>query len=404
MGRIVHLGLGNFHRAHQAVYTQDARGWQITGVSLRSPATRDALAGQDGAYTLAIKDADGTDYRRMDVIDQILVAPENPNAVVAALAAADIVTITVTEKGYHLADGTLDLGTPALQQDLAGPPGTIYGLLAHAFRRRRAPLPVISCDNLAANGPTLRAAMTAFLAAFDPGLARNLDHIATFPATMVDRITPATTDALRAEVAEAGLPCAAPVETEAFTEWVIEDFAGTRPDWSAAGATFVSDVAPHELRKLRMLNGAHSFLAYAGTLAGFTFVHQAIADPALRAGARRIMDEASATLPDRTATDAPAYAEALIRRFENPSLNHRLRQIAMDGSQKLPQRMVATWGDRDAMGLASPGIEAGLKAWVDFVAQETRAGRALDDPLANDLARAAEQPSELLGLIGAPFA
>jgi fructuronate reductase len=198
------------------------------------------------------------------------------------------------------------------------------------------------------------------------------------------------------------------VATEAFADWVIEDrFAGPRPDWDKAGARFVDDVAPYELRKLRLLNGAHSYLAYAGTLAGHTFVHEAIADPALLAGARAIMAEAAQTLPDTVQADTPAYAKALIARFANPSLHHKLRQIAMDGTQKLPQRLAATWAERQAAGLDAPAIKAAIAAWVGFVRLEAEAGRALDDPKAAALAEAArgdDPVPAILAVAGLPAA
>jgi len=413
MPRILHFGLGNFHRAHQAWYTWKAGGWTITGVSLRSAGMRDRLAPQGFGYTVAIKDAKGTAHDWIDCIDGVLVGPGDGARILACIAAPDthVIGFTITEKGYHLGtDGQLDLKDPALAADLAGGTQTVYGFLARGLAERRdagaGPVTLLSCDNLSHNGATLLRALQAFCTRAAPDLIPWIDAHVTSPDTMVDRIVPATTDALIAEVAQAtGRTDAAPVATEAFTDWVIEDrFAGPHPDWAKVGARLVKDVAPYELRKLRMLNGAHSYLAYAGTLAGHEYVHQAIADPALLQGARAIMAEAIETLPDTVRADAPAYGDALIARFANPALHHRLRQIAMDGTQKLLQRLGAPWADRQAAGLAAPASMAAIGAWLAFVRAETAAGRALDDPKAEALAKAAGDTTALLEIAGLPAA
>ena len=416
MSRIVHLGVGNFHRAHQAWYTQEANrlaeeDWRITGVSLRSPAVRDALRPQGFAYALVAGDRTGMQLHRIDVLDDILVAPEDPVAVVAALADAEVaaITVTVTEKGYHLGPGgTLEMDSPAIAADLEAmasgdPPSSMIGLLTAGLTRRARTgdaVTVLSCDNLVENGPRLRAAVQAFAEAAGLEIADYLREAVTFPASMVDRITPSTDDAVAARLAGTDLPPAAPVATEAFSEWVIEDaFAGDRPAWDRAGAVLAGDVGPYETRKLRMLNAAHSYLAYAGLLAGHAFVHEAVADARLREGALALMDEATATLVGSARVDA-AYAAALVSRFENPFLEHRLRQIAMDGSLKLPIRVLGTLRARAARGLASPACEATVAAWAAFLAEELRAGRPIDDPdaarleagLASGLA-----PRDLLG-------
>ena len=392
MSRIVHLGLGAFHRAHQAWYVREANriagsDWGIDGVSLRSPAIRDALAPDANRYALEIADAGGRRIETIDVLVSVTVAPEEPEAVRALVARPEtaLVTITVTEKGYHLrGDGTLDEG--ALAPDVAalrdGRPGaTMPGALLDALVHRDAPLTVMSCDNLPGNGGALRAALVSLACA--AGIDRAVVTRHAFPSTMVDRITPAADDALRARVAGAGAPSGAPVATEAFSEWVIEDaFAGPMPDLAAAGAQLVADVAPYELRKLRMLNGAHSTLAYAGLNAGLAHVHEAVADPDLRALARAVMAEAAATLPDAVRADAPAYADALVRRFENPHLAHRLIQIAMDGSRKLPIRILGTI--RDHPGEA-PACARALREWEAWLDATFAAGGAPDDPEAERL-------------------
>ncbi|MEH6726135.1 MAG: mannitol dehydrogenase family protein, partial [Hyphomicrobiales bacterium] len=298
MKRILHLGPGNFHRAHQAWYTHHAiaRGgeaWTITGVSLKSSTARDSLAPQDFDYTLVINSVSDTDYQRISVIDQILVGPENPQAVIDLIADPDtaIVSLTVTEKGYHIdaATGHLNTKNPDIASELAGGQAlTAIGFLAFGLQKRQqthgAPITIISCDNLSDNGATLKRLVLEFNRQAGFGLADWLDASVTFPGTMVDRITPATTDALRHEVQQkTGWADQAPVATELFSEWIIEDnFAAAHPAWDQVGAQFVDDVAPFEHRKLRLLNGPHSFLAYAGLYNGHIYVHEAIADAWLR--------------------------------------------------------------------------------------------------------------------------
>ncbi len=372
MSRILHFGPGNFFRAHLAEYTFDAGGWEITAVSLRSATFRDGLRAAGGAFTLAVQ---GAAARRIDVIRDVLVAPEEPEAVLAAIADPEVAVIsaTVTEKGYACSPGD---------------GGSFIAMLARGLARREAPVTLLSCDNSAGNGDMFARALQAYCTETNTAIRCRY----TVPNAMVDRITPATTDALRAEFDD---PMAVPCEP--FKEWVIEDvFAAARPDWP--GVQWVSDVAPHEMRKLRMLNGAHSYLAYAGVLAGHEFVHQAIADPTLRAGARALMAEAAQTLPDAVRAEAGAYADALLARFENPHLAHALRQIAMDGTQKLPYRFLDTWRDRARQGLKSPAVLAGLRAWLAFCRAEVAAGQALQDPQADRLA-AAQGDADLLALV-----
>lgn len=387
MPRLLHFGPGNFHRAHQAWYLQNAGGWTITGVSLRSTALRDALAGQGYNYTLAMQDAQGTTDQPITVHDQILVGPENPTAVIDAMADPEtqIVTATVTEKGYHLGpDGALDLSGP-IAQDLAHAlPSTFVAYLVRGIAARQAagagPLTVISCDNLSHNGDKLRAAVLRF--AHAAGVTLDLDQL-RFPNTMVDRITPAPTPALAQQIkARTGHADAAPVVTEMFSEWVItDDFAGARPDWP--NVQYVVDVAPFEMRKLRMLNGAHSLLAYKGQLRGHTYVHEAIADPAIRALTYDLMNAAMATLPFER-EELETYRDALITRFENPTLAHALRQIAMDGSLKVPIRLLDVMQDLEKVGHPITAHAHAVASWCRYV----QITADLDDPLAGELQRA----------------
>lgn len=397
---IVHFGIGAFHRAHQAAYTDAAMGlgdrdWRITGVSLRSGDVKAQINPQDGLYTLVERSSDAVSARLIGSIAGVIVAPENPDAVIDAIASPDtqIVSFTVTEKGYvRRADGSLDTENPALASDLGGGVArTIYGFVAAGFARRKAAglpgLTLLSCDNLADNGRQLRLLMRAYLQATDPALADWFDAQCRCPGTMIDRIVPAMKAEDRAWVAEHfGMADEAAIITEPFTQWVIEDdFAGPRPRWEAVGAQLVADVRPYEAAKLRMLNGAHSALAYLGLDAGHEFVHQAVADPAIRPVIEAIMrDEAATTLDPAGGIDSAAYADELLDRFANSALQHRLMQIAMDGSQKIPQRWLEPLAINQAAGRSSPATLQALAAWLRHVRGDVR---LVDDPQAEALAR-----------------
>ena len=407
---IVHLGVGAFHRAHQAAYTDavleagDPR-WGITAVSLRNAATRDALAPQDGLYTLNQR-GDGEAMQVVGSITHLLVAPEAPRAVLDALAAPGtrVVTLTVTEKAYcrDAASGALDEAHSDVRYDLAnaGSPRSVLGLLAAGIARRRAagqpPFTVLCCDNLPSNGRTVRGLLVQFAGLRDPELAAFIAGEIACPDTMVDRIVPATTDADRARVdAALCLHDAWPVVAEPFSQWVIEDrFPAGRPAWEIAGATMVGDVAPFEAMKLRLLNASHSGLAYLGYLAGAETVADAMAMPELAGFAGRLMAAAEPTLAVPAGTDAAAYCRSLRDRFRNPALRHRTWQIAMDGSQKLPQRILATMADRLAAGLPIDAHALVVAGWMRYVAGMDEAGQPIDvqDPMAaklTALARAA---------------
>jgi fructuronate reductase len=391
---IVHLGVGAFHRAHQAVYVDDclAAGemdWGIVGASLRSPDTRDALAPQDGLYTLAVQDSSGDSLRIIGSEREILVAPENPAALVTRMAdpAIRIVTLTVTEKAYlRNAAGDLDLAHPDIQWDLANPgnPRTVHGFLAAALAKRRqdgtAPFTVLCCDNLPANGETLRRLVVQFAEARNMDLAGHVERDVAFPSTMVDRIVPATTDADRERISAAiGLDDAWPVKTEPFMQWVVEDnFPLGRPSW---------EVRPYEEMKLRLLNGSHSGMAYLGLLCGRESISEAFADPDIRGFVDRLWAEAIPTLPTGAGLDPQAYTQALARRYANTALVHRTAQIAMDGSQKLPQRIFSTGRAQLAAGRSADHLMLVAAAWV--AACEAR-GKTLPaghfaDPLDGDM-------------------
>ncbi len=410
MPRMIHFGVGNFHRAHQAWYTARAKGdWWITGVVMRNEALFDTLRNGRG-YSLGIRGADGLQVEDITVHDRVLLASRDAAAVVDAFVDPDlyVVTLTITEKGYCLDPraGRLDLTHPAIVADLAGQPSGAIGLLTHGLARRMnaglGPLTVLSCDNLSGNGKKLAAAVEDFAKSAN----LPIDPANRFPDTMIDRITPATTAALSDEItAVAGHPGVAPVMTEAFSEWVIEDdFAGVRPIWENAGAELVPDVAPFEMRKLRLLNAAHSWLAYAGLLTGHRYVHEAMADPSLRDGVERLWNEAAATLPPSVIDTVPAYCAALKDRFAVAEMRHELIQIAADGSLKMRERIVPLMGNR---GEESQALCA-IAAWIAFTLQAHRNGTAIADPNAKqitkqfdeakDISEAAVRLAELIGV------
>lgn len=397
---IVHFGIGAFHRAHQAAYTDAAmsagdRDWRITGVSLRSGDVAAQLNPQDGLFTVTERSGGLARTRLIGAVQQVIVAPRHPDTVIAAIAhpGTRIASFTITEKGYIRApDGSLDFSNAALKADLqAGrSPGTIYGFMAAGLARRRAAgapgLTLLSCDNLAENGGQLRRLMMAYLEATDPGLAAWFARECRCPSTMVDRIVPAMTEADRAYVAEQiGLVDEGAILTESFSQWVIEDaFAGDRPRWDAVGAQFVGDIGAYEAAKLRMLNGAHSAMAYLGLERGHEFVHEAIADPLIRPLVETIMrKEAAATLDPGSGIDPSAYAEKLLHRFANSALNHRLMQIAMDGSQKIAQRWLEPLAINQQAGRSCAATLEALAGWCRHVRGDAR---RVDDPQAANLA------------------
>ncbi len=395
---IVHLGVGAFHRAHQAAFVDDclrigATGWGIVGASLRSPSVRDALEPQDFLYTLAERDGRGTRCRTIGSIRDILVAPAAPEALVDALCdpAVRIVTLTITEKGYgtNLATGALLPDHPGIRSDLEERrrPQTALGFLAEAIaRRREAGTPaftVLSCDNLPRNGRTLKASLVQFAGLRDAELASFIESEVSCPSSMIDRIVPATTDEDRSLVAaETGLADAWPVVTEPFRQWVVEDdFPMGRPPLDEAGVELVGDVQPFEHMKLRMLNGAHSTIAAIGLLADLATVADTVANPHVRLFLEKYWGQVQVTLSLRKSA-ADAYAEKLMARFSNSALPHRTAQIAKDASQKIPQRIVAGLIELRRRGAPSDALVLALSIWIRSCGRRSDNGNTydIDDP------------------------
>jgi fructuronate reductase len=442
---IVHLGVGNFHRAHQAVYIDDVLNsgqpdWGIIGVSLQRPDMRDALFrnkglyaqhGQDGLYSLIEHDrpppAFGSEpasgpqsFSRVRIIGAlltVLVAPESPAAVIAAMADPRIkwVSLTITEKGYCMGgSGAPDWQHPDIAHDLREPqsPRSALGLIVAALRERQRigapPLTVLSCDNLASNGATLHKLLREFSQARAPELLGFIDNELVCPASMVDRIVPHTSDILRGQLREEhGLQDAWPVACERFSQWLIEDhFAGRRPDFergaqqaNACGTVqLVDDVAPFEAMKLRMLNAAHSAIAYLGVPAGWQTVDVAVSEPALLRFIERLWsEEIIPSLPEPVQTQAPIYASSLLERFRNPGLQHLTAQIAMDGSQKVPLRWLPSLRAQLAREGSIEHLALCLAAWINFLGARSEAGETypIHDPMAMRLQASLQNDSAI---------
>jgi fructuronate reductase len=420
---IVHLGIGAFMRAHlgpihdafiesqtsPAALSERDEGhwtkWGIVGVSLRQTDTRDALTPQEGLYTLGIRDADqdGKPRQVLQVIGcvrQILVAPDSPQAVLDQIAHPDIkiVSLTITEKGYcHTpADGTLHFAHPDIQHDLARPesPRTAIGFIVYGLAARKrqsgSPLTLMSLDNLPSNGHLLKSLVLAFARKYDSDLAHWIEQRCTFPCSMVDRIVPRTPQADINKIAGAlNALDNWPVIAEPFIDWVIEDeFAAGRPDWAAGGARFVKNATPWETLKLRMVNGAHSGIAYLGSVAGWSTVDIAIKQPELRACIEALLrDEVEPTLSSLSGINLASYRDSLLARFANPALAHRTQQIAMDGSQKIPQRWLGTLTDQSNMKGETKLLSLCLAGWLRYLQGYDEAGNRyeISDPLADDL-------------------
>ena len=423
--RIVHFGFGAFHRAHQALLTDrvlnsEGGDWGICEISLFSgDKLMSQLRAQDHLFTVLEKGADGNQPIIVGAVHECL------NAKLDSLAAiiekfcepqVAIVSLTITEKGYCIdpATGKLDVQNERILHDLENPtePHSAPGILVEALHRRRerglTPFSVLSCDNIPDNGHVVKNAVLGMAQKRSPELAEWIAEHVSFPGTMVDRIVPAATDASLAEIADVlGVddPCA--ISCEPFIQWVVEDnFVAGRPAWEVAGVQLVQDVLPWEQMKLRMLNGSHSFLAWLGYLSGFAHISDCMQDEALRQAARQLMLTEQAPTLRITGVDLDAYADSLIDRFTNPALQHRTWQIAMDGSQKLPQRMLEGIRVHLQRGTPWPLLALGVAGWMRYVSGVDDAGQAIDvrDPLSDKIRAIVDSSTEqtrvqaLLGL------
>lgn len=414
--RIVHLGLGAFHRSHQAWYTHqagDAADWGIAAFTGRRPDAALALAEQDGLYTVVERGDAGDSFATVSsIVEAVDGADVGRLAALVAAPATAVITLTITEAAYRLrADGSLDTGAADVAADLAllasgsGYPTTPLGRLVLALAARRdagaGPLAVVCCDNLSNNGTVAHNAVVGMAGAWDAGLASWIEANTSFVSTSVDRITPRTTGAdVEAVQAACGYRDSSPVVAEPFSNWVLSgDFPAGRPRWEDAGAVFVADIEPYENRKLWLLNGAHSLLAYAGQLRGNTTVAEALADPLCRDAVERFWDEAEANLPAGE-LGIPAYRAALLDRFSNARIAHHLAQIAMNGSTKLRMRAVPVLRAERAAGRTGAAAALMIAAWMDH----TTTADELHDPLAGEVAAAsrltgAERIRALLALV-----
>ncbi|WP_412562197.1 mannitol dehydrogenase family protein [Thalassobius sp. MITS945101] len=415
---IVHLGLGAFFRAHGAIYIKEAMAqsggdWGVVGVSLRSPGVRDKLVQQGCLYTALELSGQGLKCQVVDVVTSVLVAPEDPNAVLQELIAkaTRIVSLTVTEKGYCRggANTVLDFDHPDIKHDLQNPtprsaPGFLVRALEMRWRQGMRPFTVLSLDNLPENGKLTRQIVCEFAARIDPDLVRWIEAECKFPCTMVDRIVPATTEELIDRASGiSGYHDPAVVAHEPFRQWVIEDdfVDSARPAFEAAGAQLVDDVESFEHLKLRMLNGTHSALAYLGRLAGYETVAEAIRDEGIEKFIEALWREEIATSLDAPPdADLDDYAAQLKSRYQNAEIRHLLEQISMDGSQKLPQRILAPLFENLAAGKPYQRLLVVLAAWFRFIEIWSKNGQSgLNDPIEKQLLQAVSNASNDADLV-----
>ncbi|WP_165568273.1 mannitol dehydrogenase family protein [Providencia rettgeri] len=408
--QMIHLGCGAFHRAHQALYThlllekfQSNWGYcEINLMSERGAILINQLNEQHCNYTLLEKDEEKSTLRTIKAIKQAMHPRiDGINAIIEKMAAPEIaiISLTVTEKGYCISPSTdkLDLANPFIQHDLTNPmePQSVLGYIVAAlrlrFQRNLPPVTILSCDNIRNNGETARQAIIGLAIQQDNQLAQWIEKNITFPNTMVDRIVPAMTESSYAEIKQLigkDDPCA--VISESFSQWVIEDcFANGRPDWQSVGVQFVPDVAPYEMMKLRMLNGSHSFLAYLGHLAGYEFISDTMQNPDFSQAVHKLMlHEQAPTLTMPSDTNLRKYAQDLLKRFSNRAIKHKTAQIAIDGSQKLPQRLLDSIMWHQQQGSDYTLLALGVAAWMKYVSGVNEQGNpvSIQDPLRNEFA------------------
>lgn len=410
---IVHIGIGAFHRGHQAVFTDDAIAnsggdWRIIGVSLRSPAVSEQMNPQDGLYTVTVKVNGQQETRLIGAVEKVMVAPLAPEKVVSLLASSEIkvVTLTVTEKGYHynMSADALAVENADIQHDIANPnmPVSMPGFLVAACAQRmnkgdvNGKLSVISCDNLPGNGEVTRKVVTELARKISPELLAWIKVNVSFCSSMVDRIVPAVTEQDKASMqTQLGMQDEAMIQTETFKQWVVEDnFCTAIPDWRSAGVLIVDKVESYEKLKLRTLNGSHSALAYMGVLLGYKWIHEAIADPLLLSAIKRLMtEETGPSLTTPSGFDLPTYQQQIIARFQNDEIAYATQQVAMDGSQKMIQRIFAPIVDNMTGGIYHKGkanysvLIAVVAAWMLYLCGTDEAGNTYDikDPMAEKL-------------------
>ncbi|MER7452576.1 mannitol dehydrogenase family protein [Nocardia beijingensis] len=422
---IVHFGVGGFHRAHQAMYVdrllERDRGheWGICGVGVLpgDRRMRDVLRAQDGLYTLSTVAPDGTwSTRTIGSLVEYRYAPDDPEAVVAKLAdpATRIVSLTITEGGYHIdaATGEFDPDDPGIRADLTGnaPPCTVFGLVTEALARRRsrgiAPFTVLSCDNIEGNGNVARRMFGAFAALRDPGLGAWVADEVRFPNSMVDRITPVTPPGATGEIERRyGLTDRWPVVTEPFTQWVLEDsFSLGRPAFEEVGVQIVADVTPYELMKLRLLNASHQALCYFGYLSGYRLVHEAAQDPAFRRFLTRYMDaEATPTLRAVPGVDLDDYKRTLLDRFANPAIGDTIARLCAESSDRIPKWLLPVARAQLATGGPIDCAAAVVASWARYAEGVDEQGQPIEvvdrlrDRLVPLARRQREQPTAFLG-------
>jgi fructuronate reductase/mannitol 2-dehydrogenase len=393
---IVHLGVGGFHRAHQALYLDDlatlGSDWGERGIGLlpQDRGMAEALVPQHGLYTLVERSAQADTARVVGSLIEYLFAPQQPEAVLDALSddGTRVVTMTITEGGYNVDDSTgrFDASNAVIQADLQHPsaPATVVGYLVAALGRRRRdgipPFSVVSCDNVHGNGHVTRTALVSFAQLWDDALASWIERNVAFPNSMVDRITPQTTDAERELVAqEFGIADRWPVVAEPFRQWVMEDvFSNGRPALEEVGVQLVGDVRPYETMKMRLLNGSHVAMGYLGYLAGYRTVDAVMADPVFRIFIERLMcEEVTPLLPAVPGIDLDTYQRTLIERFSNPRIRDQLARICLDGSAKIPKFLLPSLGD--ALDAARPHrlLTLALAGWLRYLAGVDDAGQAI---------------------------
>ncbi len=420
---IAHIGVGGFHRAHQAAVIDDllrqgrARDWGICGIGVlpTDAGMRDALAAQDHRYTLVLKHPDGTwDARTIGSIVDFVHAPDDQEAAIERLSSPGIriVSLTITEGGYNIdqVTGAFDLDAPHIRADLgATAPASVFGLVVEALRRRRergiAPFTIMSCDNIQGNGEIARTAFTAFARLRDPGLAEWIEQNVAFPSSMVDRITPATTADDRERIEERfGIADLWPVVAEPFFQWVLEDeFPAGRPPFERASVQLVSDVEPYELMKLRLLNAGHQGLCYLGRLSGYTYVHDAARDENIAAFLLRYMDEeATPTLRPVPGVDLAEYKRTLIERFANAEVLDTIARLCAESSDRIPKWLLPVVRERRAAGHRTPLSAAIVASWARYAEGVDETGSPIEvvdrrrDAVMANAARQREEPTAFL--------